>query len=143
MRVEPYLFMGMSLAALVSLGACSVYEDNFTARGQLYKNISGAYGVNPECEYDALMDDTIDQTLKPDLVIIDYYQVYDRLCRLDDVQKDGSGFILKPPLTCRDEQLKEIDPFHVRVEAINENEVKFQETGKASVTVYRCGSKVN
>jgi len=152
MKLSQAMSKGALITATMGLGNCGLYEDNFTTRGQLFKKVNGSYGINPQCEYEALLNSQIDEALKPDFVVLDYYQVYDRSCYLTDVEKDGNGFILKPPqgeMSCRHRQsadglrLKAIAAFSVRVEPINKNTVKFQETGKAPVTVYRCGSKVN
>ena len=147
MRLSQTISKSAILTAAVSVGSCNIYEDNFTPLGQLNKSVSGAYGLTSECDLNALHDESYDSSLRPKLLVIDYYQVDDRSCRITEVEKDGLGFVLhppEPPLGCSDTYRK-IDPFGIRVEVLGKDTVKFQEIGsdKAPVTVYRCGSKIN
>ena len=148
MRPDQTIYKCAVLTALLGMGGCNFYEDNFTAEGKFYKSVNGAYGLTSNCAHEALFSAGYDESLRPDLMVIDYYMVDERSCSLDEIVKDGEGFILKPALCTGNRKwiseweftYEEINLFEVRVEALEKDKVVFQETGKEPVTVYRCGT---
>ena len=137
----------LTISAATGLTAC----DYFSVESQLYRQVNGLYGADTNCAYVSLIDEPAIGKDRPILTVADHYIIDDRYCSLEEVVKDGDGFILKPQhctgnwqrIYGSESTFDHIDLFELRVEAINKDTVIFQETGKEPVTVYRCGSKIH
>ena len=120
--------------------------DYFSLENQLYRQVFGSYGINPDCIYVNLGEDAPIGEIGPKLTVLSGYVVDDRSCAFDDIIKDGNGFVLTSQsctggwkrISDSVSEFEDIEPFEIRVEAIDINTVILQEVGHDPVTLYSC-----
>ena len=136
-----------ALGVLLLTNGCNLYEDNFTAEGQLYKNVNGTYGLDENCIYVSEGDNPPEGKSAPVFTLLFTYRIKGRSCGIDTVTKDGNGFILTPMLCTSDHKrisgskstFKYIEPFQIRVERIGAHKITVKEKNKPTLTLVECG----
>jgi len=130
--------MGITLLA----SGCHLYEDNFTDEGQYYSRHPGHYGINGQCN-----ESRIDGELPPEVILIEYYQIHLKACKIGSIKKKGGVFFLKPKAgTCKqysspdvmNRSFEFVEPFSVEVEKIDKHKTRITVNGKNDRIVERC-----